>query len=114
MLNSSFVVRSYGDAVDSYISEFSPLEWTLSEHRQDHRAFVKVVVNTQANNRVLGLHILSPNAGEIIQGFACAFRKNLTYQDLMDTVGIHPTVAEEFTLVTASKSSGASATKTSC
>jgi thioredoxin reductase (NADPH) len=50
----------------------------------------------------------------IPQGFATAFRLGLTYQDLLDTVGIHPTVAEEFTTMEVSKSSGASAEKSGC
>jgi pyruvate/2-oxoglutarate dehydrogenase complex dihydrolipoamide dehydrogenase (E3) component len=59
------------------------------------------------DKRVLGMHIASPNAGEIIQGFAVAFRKGgLTHQDLLDTVGIHPTIAEEFCLLTTVKAAG--------
>jgi len=43
-----------------------------------------------------------------------AFRKGLTFQDLAETVGIHPTVAEEFTTLSVLKSSGASAAKAGC
>ena len=48
------------------------------------------------------MHIASPNAGEIIQGFAVAFKKglNLTHEDLLDCIGIHPTIAEELVSLT--------------
>jgi thioredoxin reductase (NADPH) len=56
--------------------------------------YVKVIVNTADNNRVIGFHILSPNAGEITQGVAVAIKCGVTKEQLDDTVGIHPTVAE--------------------
>jgi pyruvate/2-oxoglutarate dehydrogenase complex dihydrolipoamide dehydrogenase (E3) component len=49
------------------------------------------------NNRVVGFHILAPNAGEITQGISVAMKCGLTKSQLDDTVGIHPTIAEEFT-----------------
>jgi len=55
---------------------------------------VKVIVNTVDNDRVVGFHILSPNAGEITQGIAVAIKLGLTKQNLDETVGIHPTIAE--------------------
>lgn len=45
-------------------------------------------------NRVIGFHILGPNAGEITQGFAAAMKCGLTKQLLDDTIGIHPTCGE--------------------
>lgn len=45
-------------------------------------------------NRVVGMHVLGPNAGEIIQGFGLAFRTNATKEDFDDLIGIHPTNAE--------------------
>jgi len=64
--------------------------------------------------KVVGMHIASPNAGEIIQGYGLALKKGLTYKELVSTVGIHPTVGEEFTTMTITKSSGASIAKTGC
>lgn len=55
---------------------------------------MKVIVNTVDNDRVVGFHILSPNAGEITQGIAVAIKLGLTKQNLDETVGIHPTIAE--------------------
>jgi thioredoxin reductase (NADPH) len=50
----------------------------------------------------------------VIQGFATALRKGLTVGDLRMTVGIHPTVAEEFTTMSTLKSSGEGIDKAGC
>ena len=76
-------VAIYGaDLVDSYAAEFEPLEWSLPHKYQDLGAlcYIKIIVNRRDNDRILGMHIASPNAGEIIQGFSLAFRKGITYQ----------------------------------
>lgn len=105
----------YGeDAIDSYISGFTPLEWTITENHTDLSAYAKVVVNKQENERVLGMHIAAPNAGEIIQGYGLALKKGLYFKELTSMVGVHPTVGEEFTVLNVTKSSGASAAKTGC
>ena len=58
---------------------------------------------------------LNPNSNPQPQGFAVAFRSGaLTHQDLLDTIGIHPTIAEEFTTMTIAKSSGESIDKKGC
>ena len=76
-----------------YHSEFSPLEWNFDFERHDS-CYVKVIVNKSENDRVIGFHILSPNAGEITQGIGVAIKCGLTKDQLDDTVGIHPTIAE--------------------
>jgi len=104
--------------VEAYISEFSPLEHALSEARElrgaAEQAFAKVIVDKASGGKVVGFHYLGPNAGEITQGFAVAMRKGATYADFASTVGIHPTVAEEFTTISVTKSSGDSAAKGGC
>jgi pyruvate/2-oxoglutarate dehydrogenase complex dihydrolipoamide dehydrogenase (E3) component len=101
------------DKIDCYLSAFAPLEWTIIEEMHDINSFSKVVIEKDTND-VLGIHIAAPNAGEIIQGFAVAFRKGMKYSDLTDTVGIHPTVAEELVGMTVTKSSGEEVQKSSC
>lgn len=104
----------YGEeAVDSFISYFTPLETAL-QHPDGNPCIAKVVVNTMDNNRVLGMHIASPNAGEIIQGFGVAMKKGLTLEELNSVVGIHPTCAEELVDVSVSKKSGVDANKSGC
>lgn len=107
--------EEYGtDHIDCYMSSFAPLEWTIVEEMADAAALMKVVVVTSDYNRIIGIHIAAPNAGEIIQGFAVAFRKGMYYKDLIETIGIHPTTAEELTTLSTTKSSGEQIEKTSC
>ncbi|PSN41331.1 hypothetical protein C0J52_20909 [Blattella germanica] len=67
-----------------------------------------------AKNRVVGFHILGPNAGEITQGFAIGVKLHARQSDFANLVGIHPTSAEIFTTMNVTKASGASVQKTDC
>lgn len=55
---------------------------------------------------MIGLHILSPNAGEIMQGFATAIKCGVTKEQIDDTIGIHPTIAEDITNLKVDKALG--------
>jgi glutathione reductase (NADPH) len=79
--------------IDVYRSTFRPLKHTLSG--RDEQTLMKLVVD-RATDRVLGCHMIGPDAGEIIQGLAVALRCNATKAQFDATVGIHPTAAEEF------------------
>jgi glutathione reductase (NADPH) len=59
---------------------------------------MKLVVD-RASDRVLGAHMVGPDAPEIIQGLAIAVKARLTKRDFDRTVAIHPTTAEEFVLM---------------
>jgi len=72
------------------------------------------VVNKLDGERIIGFHVCGPNAGEITQGFAVAMKMGATKEHFDDTVGIHPTTAEEFTILKITKSSGESAEKAGC
>jgi glutathione reductase (NADPH) len=82
----------YG-AVDIYKTYFRPLKLTLTEKKE--RVFMKLVVD-RASQRVVGAHMIGPDAGEIIQGVAIAVKLGATKAQFDATIGIHPTVAEEF------------------
>lgn len=82
-----------GTTIDVFEAEFKPMRNTLSGSPQ--RAYIKVIVERETD-RVLGLHMVGPDAGEIVQGLAVAFRMGLRKADLDQTIGIHPTTAEEF------------------
>jgi glutathione reductase (NADPH) len=79
-------------AVRIYKSHFKPMKHTLSG--RDERTFMKVVVD-EGSDLVLGVHVVGPEAGEIIQGFAVAMTCGATKSQLDATLGIHPTAAEE-------------------
>lgn len=78
--------------VDVYKSDFRALKHTLSG--RDARTLMKIIVNP-ADDRVLGIHMVGDEAGEIIQGFSVAMNCGLTKTQLDQTIGIHPTAAEE-------------------
>jgi glutathione reductase (NADPH) len=79
--------------VDIYRTSFRPLKHTLTG--RDERTMMKLVVDA-ATDRVLGCHMVGPDAGEIIQGLAVALNCGATKAQFDATIGIHPTVAEEF------------------
>ncbi len=79
--------------VDVYRSHFRPLKHTLTGSGE--RTLMKLLVDRRSD-RVVGLHMLGPEAGEIVQGFAVALKAGATKAIFDATVGIHPTAAEEF------------------
>jgi glutathione reductase (NADPH) len=79
--------------VEIYRSNFRPLKHTLTG--RDERTMMKLVVDA-ATDRVLGCHMVGPDAGEITQGLAVALNCGATKAQFDATIGIHPTAAEEF------------------
>jgi len=76
-----------------YRTDFKPLKHTLSGSTE--RTLMKLVVD-DASDRVVGLHMVGADAGEILQGFAVAMKAGATKAVFDATLGIHPTAAEEF------------------
>jgi glutathione reductase (NADPH) len=79
--------------VDIYKSSFRGLKLTMTDKAE--RTFMKLVVD-RASQRVVGAHMIGPDAGEVIQGIAVAVKLGATKQQFDQTIGIHPTAAEEF------------------
>lgn len=94
------------DNIEVYHSEFMPLEWSLAHGRSDNFAYTKVIAEKTKPEKVLGIHYVGPQAGEVMQGFGAAMKGGLTMDTLRDTVGIHPTSAEEIVTLSITKSSG--------
>jgi len=84
--------QEYGE-VDVYIARFKPMKNTLSG--REERTLMKLVVD-QRSDRMLGCHMLGPDAPEIVQGLAIAIKSGATKRMFDQTVGIHPSAAEEF------------------
>jgi glutathione reductase (NADPH) len=80
-------------AVDIYRTQFRPMKHTLSG--REERTMMKLVVDRRSD-RVLGCHMVGADAPEIIQGIAIAIKCGATKRQFDQTVGIHPTAAEEF------------------
>eukprot|EP00892_Ulva_mutabilis_P007622 jgi/Ulvmu1/5231/UM022_0024.1 len=84
-------VEKFGD-VDVYSSSYRPMRNTISGN--ESRGFMKILVDA-SNDKVVGIHIVGPEAGEMMQGFGVAVKMGATKADLDSCVGIHPTAAEE-------------------
>jgi glutathione reductase (NADPH) len=80
-------------AVDAYRTRFRSLKHTLSG--REERVMMKLVVDRETD-RVVGCHMVGADAPEIIQGLAIAVKCGATKRQFDQTVGIHPTSAEEF------------------
>ena len=85
--------RDKFDKVTVYLSDFKSLKHTLSGSNE--RTLMKLIVD-DASDRVVGLHMVGPDAGEVVQGFAVAMKAGATKAVFDSTIGIHPTMAEEF------------------
>lgn len=84
---------SQGIEIDVYVAKVKQLKHSLSGRTE--LAMLKIVVS-KSDDRVIGLHMVGPDAGEIVQGFAVAMNAGATKADFDRTIGIHPTLAEEF------------------
>lgn len=84
--------KAYGE-VDIYRSSFRTMKHTLSG--SDEKSMMKIIVD-RASDKVVGVHMVGAEAGEIIQGIAIALKAGATKATFDATVGIHPTTAEEF------------------
>ncbi len=76
-----------------YRSSFRAMKHTLSG--SDERTLMKLLVDGDTD-KILGAHMVGPDAGEIMQGLAIAIKAGATKSDFDATIGIHPTAAEEF------------------
>ncbi|WP_226647555.1 glutathione-disulfide reductase [Microbulbifer variabilis] len=85
--------RDSGLSVTIYKSEFRPMRHTVSGNTE--RTLMKLVVDADTD-KVIGVHMVGDDAGEIIQGLAVALKAGATKRVFDETIGIHPTAAEEF------------------
>ncbi len=85
--------REQYEAVDIYKSMFRPMKHTLTG--RDERTLMKLVVDA-STDRVVGVHMVGPDAAEIVQGMGIALTCGATKAQFDATVGIHPSAAEEF------------------
>jgi glutathione reductase (NADPH) len=90
---SELEAREKFGKVTIFKTDFKPLKHTLSGSSE--RTFMKLVVQ-DATDRVVGLHMVGADAGEVVQGFAVAMKAGATKAVFDSTIGIHPTAAEEF------------------
>lgn len=106
--------RHGADNIEVFHTAFKPLEWNFLPARQDSLCYIKVVCKIDEDNKVLGIHYVGPNAGEVMQGYAVAILKGINIQDLRNTIGIHPTCAEELCDLEITKREKPEVVKTGC
>ncbi len=92
-LSEAAARKQFGAGVTVHTSRFTPMPWSLAG--REGKIFMKLVC-AGAEQRVVGLHGIGPGMDEMLQGFAVALKLGATYADLLRTVAIHPTSAEEF------------------
>jgi glutathione reductase (NADPH) len=90
-LSEDDAVKRFSD-IEIYRATFRPMRHTLSG--RDEKMLMKLVVDG-ASKKVLGAHILGPDAGEMAQLLAIPLKAGLTKDDFDRTMAVHPTAAEE-------------------
>jgi len=113
-LSEEDAAKRYGeDNIEVYHAYYKPTEFFVPQ-KSVRYCYLKAVAQREGDQKVVGLHFIGPAAGEVIQGFAVALKCGLTIKVLRETVGIHPTVAEEFTRLNITKRSGLDPTPATC
>jgi glutathione reductase (NADPH) len=91
-LTESEARARYGDAVKTYVADFTPMYHALTT-RKTHTDMKLVCIGPE--RKIVGCHVIGTGADEMMQGFAVAIRMGATKRDFDETVAIHPTSAEE-------------------
>uniref|UniRef100_A0A915BFN7 thioredoxin-disulfide reductase (NADPH) n=1 Tax=Parascaris univalens TaxID=6257 RepID=A0A915BFN7_PARUN len=100
-------IQKYGkENINVYHNVFIPLEYSVPERVENSHCYCKLICLKSEQDLVLGYHILTPNAGEITQGFAIGLKLKAKKADFDRLIGIHPTVAENLTTLTLLKEEG--------
>ena len=84
--------KKQGD-VEIFKATPTPMKYSLSESKE--KAFLKLIVN-KSNQKIIGAHMVGADAGEIMQIMAVAIRAGATKMDFDQTIGVHPSLAEEW------------------
>eukprot|EP01026_Neomeris_dumetosa_P074440 TRINITY_DN773_c1_g2_i2.p1 TRINITY_DN773_c1_g2~~TRINITY_DN773_c1_g2_i2.p1 ORF type:complete len:567 (-),score=75.99 TRINITY_DN773_c1_g2_i2:176-1795(-) len=92
-LSEEKAIATYSGTLDVYTSSFKPMKYTISG--REEKAFMKLLVHKETD-KVVGVHMVGPDAAEIMQGMAIALKCGATKSNFDSTVGIHPSSAEEF------------------
>ncbi|CAH2006882.1 unnamed protein product [Acanthoscelides obtectus] len=113
-LSEETAIERFGeDNIEVYHAYYKPTEFFIPQKSIVH-CYLKVVAMREGDQKVLGMHFIGPQAGEVIQGFSAAMKCKLTIKCMMDTVGIHPTIAEELTRIKITRRSGLDPSPQAC
>ncbi|EGT56782.1 CBN-TRXR-2 protein [Caenorhabditis brenneri] len=99
--------KQYGeDGIEVFHSHFTPFEYIVPQNKDSEFCYVKAICLRDETQKVVGLHFVGPNAAEVMQGYAVAFRVGISISDLQLTIAIHPCSSEEFVKLQVTKRSG--------
>lgn len=113
-MSEEMALKQFGEEhVEVMHAYYKPTEFFVPQ-KSVRSCYLKTVALREGDQKVLGMHYVGPVAGEVIQGFAAALKAGLTHKILLNTVGIHPTTAEEFTRLSITKRSGLDPTPATC
>lgn len=85
--------RKFGDSVHCYLKKFQPLFNLMGESKQE--TLLKIVIDSNSD-RIIGVHMVGSYAAEIIQMIAPAMKAGVTKKHFDWSIGIHPSIGEEF------------------
>ena len=118
-LSEEDATKKYGEEnLEIFLFEFTNLEISAAHRRKEEsssesesdeisaNSFAKLICLKNENLKVVGIHFIGCNAGEIMQGYALALRLGATKADFDNCIGIHPTSAEAFHSLEITKASG--------
>lgn len=94
-MSESEAQREYGESVHCHRTQFQTLLYDFAEADESTRITMKLVMRGEERH-ILGIHMIGEHAAEIVQSLGVAVRQGITKQDLDETIGIHPTIGEEF------------------
>ena len=100
-LSEADAINAHGK-VKVFESQFKAMKNTISGRGE--KTYMKLIVE-KAGDRVVGVHMVGPDCGEIMQGIAIAIKMGATKADFDATIGIHPTAAEEFVTMRSARQS---------
>ena len=89
-LSEELATKSHN--IEVYKKDFIPMQEAFASQKK--RFFIKLICEKDSN-KILGIHIAGQGAAEMMQGFAVGYTAGLSKDDLLQTIGIHPTIAEE-------------------
>lgn len=113
-LNEQEAIQEYGEEnIEVYHREVTPLQLSIVKGNL-RTAYMKLVCLRAGSQRVLGLHYLGPGADEVVAGYAVAMKLGMTKEHLDGSIGVHPSVSEEYYNMNVTKRSGADYAKTEC
>uniref|UniRef100_A0A7S3IFD6 Pyridine nucleotide-disulphide oxidoreductase dimerisation domain-containing protein n=1 Tax=Strombidium inclinatum TaxID=197538 RepID=A0A7S3IFD6_9SPIT len=113
MTEGEAIAKFGEDDIEVYHRQITPLQFSIVQDSLKY-AYMKVVCQISAEEKVLGIHYFGPGADEVIGGYGVAMKLGLQKKHLDDSIGIHPSTSEDLFNLDVTKRSGDNYAKTEC